>query len=262
MKIFTFILFALSIMGTISYSKAEELRGPSFLQLPPVSGDNKNTLLFGECKKSSKNKIKCNFSQLIFSTKSLETQQIESLLDELRKEYSNMNDIKTSKFCSSNAVSKFKNKFRDINSQYEKDIIDVFLKALSACKASSIDGAFRIVKDVFYEYQKLSALSCKIRVHSFQLSFEAITNNQNSYWQSKSEPALNPCGQVEIVTLKNYEEDGKTNDLLWEYKSQRIITMPDNKMLGNMKCSDIRQKPRVWSWQGSSIIKECREIGF
>lgn len=246
------LFLAVAAMNTHS----EGLKTPSYFTLKPKSGDIMNSILNGQCQSTSNNKIKCSFSQVIFSnkTKTLEELETELARIDTKEMKGDIKEINKS-LCDQDFKQKLAGMIAQSSNPRKSEHLSQFQKLISNCPVKNEAEAKAMMRRMMKFGYESDKLTCKISFNTFELEFSKAGSGNNQYWRNTSEPNINPCGLTNVVSMK-YDK----YDSLWEYRAHRVISMPENKTFLGDSCATMNSEPMVWSWDGDDIYSNCKII--
>ncbi|WP_299020999.1 hypothetical protein [uncultured Photobacterium sp.] len=248
------------LMATLAVNaQAETLKVPSMFTLKPKSGDIMSSILNGECKSISDKKMQCTFNQILLSQKIISQDEFEAKLTKIgskQMEIGNLDKLNGS-LCDSATLKGMDEFIANISDERKKKHYNKVKSILSACPLKNIDEAKSLTHRLMKFDYETQNITCNLSINTYDLEFTAIGNGENSYWRNTSEPLSNSCGMTNVVSMRHRPKYSG----LWEYRGQRVISMPENKTLLGDPCTVMETEPMVWSWDGDDIYKNCQIIG-
>ncbi|EJE4695231.1 hypothetical protein BFM26_002644 [Vibrio parahaemolyticus] len=235
---------------------SEGLKIPSYFTLMPKSGDIMNSILNGQCQSISSSKIKCSFSQVMFSqkTKTLEELETELARIDAKDMKGDIKEINKS-LCDQEFKKELAGMIAQSNNLRKSEQLSKFKKIISDCPVKNEAEAKAMTRRMIKFGYETENQTCKISFNTFDLEFSIAGSGNAQYWRNTSEPSINPCGLTNVVSMK-YDQ----YDSLWEYRSHRIVSMPENNTFLGDSCETMNTEPMVWSWDGDDIYENCQII--
>ncbi|OEF70961.1 hypothetical protein A162_21175 [Vibrio tasmaniensis 1F-155] len=240
-------------------AQAETLKVPSYLNLSPKSGDIMNSILNGGCKSITDTKMICTFNQITLSQHINSQDEIENKLSRIDAELLEVESLEklNASVCDSSIIKGLNKLIESTSDERKKNHYSQWKSMYSACPLKNMDEA----KDFLHHLTKLDVETqketCKLSANTFDLEFTAVGSGENAYWRNTSEPLSNSCGMTNVVSMR--QNSGYSS--LWEYRGQRVISMPENKTMLGEPCTVMETEPMVWSWDGDNIYKNCQILG-
>lgn len=257
-------LLILALLGVAGAASAES-RFPDYPVTAFVMPENKDrSHITIECspEKEFPPQIRCNFRQTHILYDKHKEGLAESIAKEKKAVIAELNKAselkKLDALCKELGAPKAKEaqakKIATARTEYEKQISIKAGEAWAQACAKGTKEAYATALLALTEMQQTQATeTCVISSHDWSETFSYKITHGESYWVATGEPA-GECGAVNVSTLKG----GK---FLWDYESQRIITNQSGEAF-LLKCKDLDQGVKRFTWQRESVGMDCRFIKF